>query len=475
MMVYRQQVETVSLDELPPGEVEAAVADALCPDEDREHPLLTALRRASLGLGPVPAGIPAKLTVSVPEGFAYYALYPDAYRDAARKFCEECRPAAVVVIGVRGIGASLSAEVARELMARGCEVHSWTVRPRGHPFDRRLRIAGELDERWRTLSGAHFAVVDEGPGLSGTSFACVAEHLAGLGIPDSRVALFPSWEPDGAAFVSERARRRWALHRKYTGTTRAFDRFAGDRELSAGAWRPLVYRRGRLYPPVHPQHERRKYLRGGVLFKFAGLGRFGRRVHERARRLAEAGFGPPVEGLDDGFMAMRFLPGRAAPTAETIARYLAFIRREFTVPGDPEPLDEMIRVNVEEGLGASVRLHTPAATPVCLDARMLRHEWAGNLKTDGAEHHQDHFYPGAQDIAWDLAAAQIECGVDPVPHYERLTGDRAAARLPYYRVAWLAFRLGYASLAGGVDGGRWARERKRYTELLRRELWTSAP
>ena len=101
---------------------------------------------------------------------------------------------------------------------------------------------------------------------------------------------------------------------------------------------------------------------------------------------------------------------------------------------------------------------TPEARPVALDARMMPHEWLqtsrGWLKADALEHHDDHFYPGPQDIAWDLAGFSIEFDLDRTgEHYllerfTRLSGDRAAARLPFYRAAYLAFRLGYTAMAG---------------------------
>ena len=59
--------------------------------------------------------LPETVTVSVPEGFAYYALYPEMYRIAAREFAREQRPRAAVVIGIRSIGAALAAVVAEEL------------------------------------------------------------------------------------------------------------------------------------------------------------------------------------------------------------------------------------------------------------------------------------------------------------------------------------------------------------------------
>ena len=112
-----------------------------------------------------------------------------------------------------------------------------------------------------------------------------------------------------------------------------------------------------------------------------------------------------------------------------------------------------------------------------LDGRLLPHEWAGTLKTDALDHHDDHFFPGAQDIAWDIAGAEIECGLEPgavASPYLRLQNDPTLNdRLPFYRVAYLAYRIGYAamsaeSLAGTPDGDAFAELAERYRDALRR-------
>lgn len=509
MMVYRERVERRSTADpagadllIETGELEAGVADELCPEIDADLPVLRRLRRASVlaarGVRDVTAGLPLPETVAVspPEGYAYYALYPETYRRAARRYYAEARPERVAVTGIRSIGTSLSAVVAWALEEKGCEVRSWTVRPRGHPFDRRLALAPELENCWRGLAGSwHFAIVDEGPGLSGSSFGAVARKLEELGVPEERVAFFPSWDPDPARLLNADARRRWQRHKRYATPFEDLGMFAADTDLSGGAWRGAFYGPGCARPAAAPQHERRKYLREGRwLFKFAGLGRYGRRALERAERLAKAGFAPPVAGFENGFLVTRWVAGRpveagvpAPQLSETMAAYLAHLYREFRVEsGTPgAALEEMIRVNAAEGLGAELRLRAREGPPVALDGRMFPHEWIatgrGFVKTDAVDHHDDHFFPGPQDIAWDLAAAQIEFGMgrEAAAHfaarYAALSGDRdIAARLPFYRMAWLAFRLGYCAmaadaLAGSHDGAAFRMLRRRYAGRLRRE------
>ena len=88
----------------------------------------------------------SSMTLSVPEGFVYYGLYPETYIEAAEKFRSELEPHEVVVIGLRSIGTTLSALVAAQLKMSKCgKVHSFTVRPRGHPFSRKLELREDLE------------------------------------------------------------------------------------------------------------------------------------------------------------------------------------------------------------------------------------------------------------------------------------------------------------------------------------------
>jgi hypothetical protein len=97
------------------------------------------------------------------------------------------------------------------------------------------------------------------------------------------------------------------------------------------------------------------------------------------------------------------------------------------------------------------------------------------MKTDALDHHDDDFFPGCRDIAWDLAGAITELGLDQrassalVATYRRLSGDSTiAARLPFYRPAYLAYRLGYVKLAAEAvpDAG----EASRFDALYRRYM-----
>jgi hypothetical protein len=177
-----------------------------------------------------------------------------------------------------------------------------------------------------------------------------------------------------------------------------------------------------------------------------------------------------------------------------MAAYLTHLARNHAASPsvDDAVLREMTVTNLSEGLdsiGARrlVRMLPENWTerPVALDARMQPHEWirttTGFLKADAIDHHNDHFFPGCHDIAWDLAGAAIEFDLDRwsrkllLERYRDLSRDRnIGMRLPHYATAYLAFRLGYATVAHEVlgetsDGFRFQALAGRYRTLLTTE------
>lgn len=458
--------------------------------------------------------LPTEVERRVSEGYAYYALGPELYADAARELVAQLRPASAVVVGVRSIGTSLGAMVTAAIENADIEARFYTVRPRGHPFDREVKIGPGLSAAWGARRDAHFVIVDEGPGLSGSSLTSVATVLTDVGIDPCRIVFVPAFETDGSGFNSARARACWQRHRRVPAS---FDRtwiHSGRlarawnatrlREISAGKWRDAVAWNGNHRPLVHPQHERRKFVvsrRDDVEWmKFAGLARYGRAVSERAAASCEAGWSPPSRLSSHGWLAMPSVSGRpmspsdASPrVVDRIADYLAWVRGHCVAggPGASEGLLEMLRHNLMDAIGEreadACLARCPAsvadAPAVRVDGRMAPHEWldtpAGLLKTDGAEHHNDHFFPGPCDIAWDLAGASEEWGLDDSAHerlvsrYALSSGDcTITSRVEFYRLAYLAFRVAYSELAarqlGGTEDGRGYRAAEaRYRERLR--------
>jgi len=206
-----------------------------------------------------------------------------------------------------------------------------------------------------------------------------------------------------------------------------------------------------------------------------------------------------------GFLVMEFVWGRPVAAGQVDASFLDYAARYLAhlahapaagIPMPQEELLRMIEVNVTEGLGASwshrfarANLHIPPAdaVPAATDGRMMLHEWLrtgrGYLKTDAVDHAADHFSPGCRDTAWDLAACLVEWGLDRpqqnflLGQYRTVAGDTTLPRrLPFYTIAYLAHRLGYAALAAqmlgphSLDGQRFQTLLARYTSRLQPEL-----
>jgi hypothetical protein len=519
------------------GELEAAAADGLCPDVDDEDATLAVWRAASDAVAEAAcaswegdtagcrgslssarqrierlaeSGEPRRLLAYPAEGFAYYAVTPEQYIVAARTFARTRAHGSVTCIGLRTIGSILAHVVAATLRRSGMPAIVRSVRPRGHPFDRRLVLGPALRTALATSGCMYFAIVDEGPGLRGSSFASAAEMLAALDVEAARIVFFPSRDVQESALRSARGRAAWQRHPKVTAT---FDdlwvrsgRLFGTavvEDLSGGAWRRA---NGEAVPPVQPHHERRKYLRRhgtASIARFVGFGRRGAAMHERALALHDAGFGAKPRGLAHGFLDQDWIYGRpAAPSApgllNRMAEYLAFVGRAFATnePESIEDLHQTITTNVapirDVDHGAIDALAAEArgcdAPRVRVDGRMLPHEWiqsdARMMKVDALDHHDDHFWPGCRDIGWDLAGAILEFELDRaqaaylVRRYRRLSGDRSIAlRLPFLETAYLAYRYGYASVAADVlgnspDGVGFRRLGDRYRRTLTTRLKT---
>jgi hypothetical protein len=519
------------------AEAESAVADAWCVDADDEVPSLDPWRDALGALADLfcasAAGLPTPgerleiLRRSVPalpvpqatvharaaEGFACYALYPEQYVDAARQHVADAGERPITCIGIRSIGSVLAAVCASTFRGAGKQVELRTVRPRGHPFDRTLTLGPDLRRVLASRSGSSFVIVDEGPGISGSSFAAVVDWLVDAGVPHERITLIPSWKCPALTLRSGRARAAFTQCRVIVGTPRAeahARRALGGcaiEDQSAGRWRTRLFASNTLWPAVQPQHERVKYTASSrslpVLARFAGLGRQGRAKLARATALEEGGFGPRPIRCSNGFLVREWVEGRVltpelvtGTVVKQIAAYLSFLSRAFALgeADDGEDLAAMLRQNTVEGLGGDsaaaverlIDRRPDADRPrVAVDGRLLAHEWivpldqrGPLLKVDALDHHADDFLPGCRDIAWDVAGACVELAFAPgardllLTQYARLAGDRTIAeRLPFFEASYVAYRLGYATLAaesldGSPDGRRFMELRERYRRLL---------
>lgn len=439
--------------------------------------------------------LPREVELKIPEGFAFYALYPEAYAEAAQRLTLVAPPR---VIGIRSIGTTLSAIVAAALGAPP----PTTFRPFGDPFARRIRVDSEL-ERDLLKGDAHYIIADEGPGQSGSSFGAIADWLGKRGVPVERVAFMPSHSGPLGPQASEAHRERWKKAQRVVADfgprlAELLSEWAAELlgpldqpliELSGGAWRASVYEDMRDWPAVNPAWERRKFLAEAksdeVLLKFAGLGETGSRKLAMAKAHHAEGLASEPLGLVHGFLVERWhadarplSPGEK-PIKE-IARYIAARLRLFPAAEDSGAslgdLLSMAQRNVGLSLGEDMAGLLDAWKPrlkslnkrvarVRIDNRMDRHEWlrlpnGRLLKSDALDHHAGHDLIGCQDSGWDVAGAIVEFELEPdetADLIERVEGGSGRSigseLLEFLTLAYLAFRVGQSSLGVPMCGG----------------------
>src|SRR5262249_6740688 len=154
----------------------------------------------------------------------------------------------------------------------GLRAQRMTARPEGHPYDRITRFSGDQREwiRSRQSRGAQFLVVDEGPGLSGSSFLSTAEALMAAGVPPERMTLLCAHQPNietlCARDAAQRARRfRWCAVPSSTEVPEDAGAFVGG-----GRWRAKLADGMFDWPASWTSLERAKFLSrdGRRLYKF---------------------------------------------------------------------------------------------------------------------------------------------------------------------------------------------------------------
>lgn len=427
------------------------------------------------------APVPEKLTVSSPEGFAYYGLHPLAYADVIDQAPE--LPPRVVVVGIRSIGTTLSAVTSAALKQRGRIAARITIRPAGHPYSRQAEFSAKLKEliRLELSRGAHFWVVDEGPGLSGSSFLSVGEALLQAGAPREKIVLICSHGPEPERLCAENSAQRWRQFRWMA--VPAQPRRPQDAQIwiGGGEWRRFFLRDESSWPACWPSFERQKFLSGEAarqrFYKFLGYGHYGEEIFAREQRVAAAGFGPAVQAESDGFCSYPLLGGRpmsfahlSASALARLAAYCVFRLREFSVSSaEAASLQQMAEHNLRElRFDHPVKLHVEH--PVIADGRMQPYEWLLTredrmMKTDSGSHGDDHFFPGPTDIAWDLAGAIVEWRMNArqsetfLEMYRRASGDDARGRIADYVTAYAIFRCAYCMMAASAVEDQGEQER----------------
>lgn len=530
LLIEAGQVEQAARDAVPalPAECAATLLPGL--ESATDHSAIAFVRRwrALAGAqGPAEAALQAvasalewagappdlQVEVKVPEGYAFYTLFPEQYVLAAERWAAEHQsitPRRVLVIGIRSIGTSLSAAVSAGLVELGWEVRRLTVRPTGHPFDRQVHLAPT-----ETVGTSAALIVDEGPGLSGSSVAAVVRALIRAGLDPAQISVLPGHDREPGEEATVEVRALWAGLRRYTarvGELRWSGRTLAEHladlttglcngadvvridDLSAGAWRAVIYGDSRRWPPACTAFERVKLRcstrsRQAVLWKFAGLAGAPRRGADHAEAVvaelaarAQRGWTPPPIAAAFGFVAQPWVDGEPLTRSDGQSELLAHVGRYLAdVAGPPLPPEEasaafarlrlMVWANVEEALGEAqlAQAHPWADVaaealawrpwPTYGDGHLAPHEWLRTstgqvLKVDAVGHDVDHTVIGPQPVLWDLAGALVEWALEGTAAAALIDaargrlgeGEIPAGALRFYRLAYAAFRMGQCGL-----------------------------
>lgn len=435
------------------------------------------------------AGPPRFLRVKVPEGFQFYALYPEQYILSVHQWVANRRPPQpVLVIGIRSIGTTLSALCLSTLHSFRIQASRVTVRPRGHPFDRITDLPASAVTHARCA-----IIVDEGPGLSGSSMASVARALEQSG--NDQVTFFPghSGPPGnaGAEWVRDWWRRaprvttrleevRWQNrnlpdHLAAIAAAALAAESCATATMGVGDWRRFAYPEPQEWPAICPAFERLSVVQtlpGDSIFfwRFSG---FAAANPEDFAIGPASDSGRPGEGRGLqalGFSGISWPSGRRAIAADgqepEVARALARHCAQRAGPLIPREqvlkalarLTEMLRVNAVALLDNSVlpRIETLAqeaqwqcqTAPRHGDGQLAPHHWVrsfmmGLKKAEPLLPVCDHTLVGQQPLWWDIAGALVEFDLAQSIFLQELSFHALlppASTLEFYLAAYAALR-----------------------------------
>ena len=473
-----------------------------------------------------------ELVVRIPEGLAWYALYPDSYAQTAEDWCRRFDRAGadVSVVGLRSIGTTLAAVVAQALRWRGLDVSgSATVRPAGIAPFRRVELPPAIKP------ATHNIVVDEGPGLSGSSMVAVARAFLNAGADADSIHFFAGHGYGPGPSAGADAPEWWNSHRVWTtspdstfiGGRLLPDALASAAETCAGepangpaeplgttGWQQLSGLRN-LPSAVAPSIETPKKvvrLRSGrhVILKFAGLaptsGRL-RREGAQYRCCSRSSAWVSFEESRHGWVVTPWVEGRRLTAADAsiafvkdhLGPWIAAVSTEWLRPGElqdgisriaralsawAEMRDDRSSAAVIASMAERELAKIDAAPLPCYgDGRLAPHEWirepSGNFrKVDAGGHDCDHTWVGRQPIAWDLAGAEVEWGLGHqcigALHavVQRLTGYACSEETSAFYVAgYCAFRAAAAHYSAILsDDAEMRRHLRRARECYERRL-----
>ncbi len=163
--------------------------------------------------------------------------------------------------------------------------------------------------------------MDEGPGISGSSFLAVAEALVECGVEAERIQMIGSRAVDPSTLRATNARERWARYRYHVMQNAPLAPPGAGESLSGGTWRRYFHCEDSTMPASWAPLEPAKFLARDErsIFKFEGLGHYGEAIGTRARLLAECGFSPRYLGNHCGFGQYELVPGRVLEPGERLA------------------------------------------------------------------------------------------------------------------------------------------------------------
>lgn len=443
----------------------------------------------------------SEVDVRVPEGFAWYALYPDSYAQTAERWAQRFGPLRprVSVIGIRSIGTTLAAVVAQTLRRSGVAVtRCITLRTAGAPFSRSAELPADF------APATYNIVVDEGPGLSGSSMASVARALESAGAGRQTIHFFAGHDSFPGPAADESVRRWWSAHRIWTthpDSTIIHGRYLPDalsaevqswtgdpatgpaEPLGPDGWRAMA---GLEFLPraIAPALETPKKLvrlssGRAIVLKFAGfdLCSTSPREDETSRDCPAS---IPPSRASHGWAAMPWVEGARLSARDGTPQFISTHLGPWIARS---ALGEMTAMEVRDALArilsaleswAESRGRTHSIAPLMFiadresarsrtgpqrcygDGRLAPHEWIRTpdgaiRKTDHWPHHRDHTWVGRQPIGWDLAGAEIEWELDgrraqSLRHCVRhLTGYTCSATaLALFKAGYCAFRAAAA-------------------------------
>lgn len=450
------------------------------------------------------------LTIKIQEGFEFYTLFPEQFLASTLQWCRQRKREMGekgLVVGIRSIGTTLSAVVATTLRKQGHNVERISVRPQGHPFERTLAHPIRNEARFAII-------VDEGPGISGSSMVAAAQALVRSGIDRGNIFFFPGSNKEPGPAASESVREWWnRTDRTFTSVDSCDWRgrdletillqksaaltnktFLKVEKLSGGLWRRLVCESYRNQLPSFAPFEREKFLcraedGSGLLWKFSGLGSLVANPSQ-TQSPERSSFVINTIASHHGFSAYPWVNGErmtrdqlTRPLLQHMASYLfVSARKPLPVNEHDSAIDRLVEMtycNARNILGesaASASMASAEAARKCAhlpsygDGRLGPWEWIRTrngtiVKSDWSGHDADHTLVGRQSILWDVAGLAIEWDFSEAAE-EQLIAIAANANihidfnaLNFFKIAYSAFQMGKASLCESLASNADDRER----------------